>query len=80
MKSLIFGMLFLFLTVAAVAGELYGTIIEAGKPIPAGAKIEATVAGKIFAGETDMFVPIIQSFLRPGSASLDERMKDNGRR
>ncbi len=55
MKSLIFGMLFLFLTGAAVAGELYGTIIEAGKPIPAGTKIEVTVSGKIFAGETDKY-------------------------
>lgn len=40
---------------AAVAGELYGTIIEAGKPVPAGTKIEIAIAGKSFAGETDKF-------------------------
>ena len=55
MKLLSCLMLFFCLTTAAIAGELYGTIIEAGKPVPAGIKIEVAVAGKAFAGETDKF-------------------------
>jgi beta-lactam-binding protein with PASTA domain len=37
----------------AVAGEIYGTITDAGKPVPEGTKIEVTVAGKSFTGATD---------------------------
>jgi hypothetical protein len=55
MKMLIF-VVFLGLAVScAVAGEIYGTVIEAGKPLPAGVKIEITAAGKTYAGETDKF-------------------------
>ena len=45
--------LFLFVTSVAMAGEIFGTIIDAGKPVPEGTKIEVTVAGKTFAGSTD---------------------------
>jgi len=55
MKSLTCLVLFILMTGAAVAGELYGTITEGGKPVAAGIKIEVAVAGKGFAGETDKF-------------------------
>ncbi len=38
-----------------MAGEIYGTITDAGKPVPAGTKVEVAVAGKSFSGETDKF-------------------------
>jgi hypothetical protein len=38
-----------------MAGEIFGTIIDAGKPVPEGTKIEVTIAGKTFAGATDKF-------------------------
>jgi hypothetical protein len=37
------------------AGELYGSITEAGKPTGAGAKVEITASGKVYAAETDKF-------------------------
>jgi hypothetical protein len=46
-------LVFLFVTASiALAGEIYGTIDDAGKPV-AGAKIDISIAGKSFAGETD---------------------------
>src|SRR5512135_3024356 len=53
MKLLTCLMLVFLATAVAMAGELYGTINDAGKPVPAGVKIEVVVAGKSFAGETD---------------------------
>jgi hypothetical protein len=47
----------------ALAGEIYGTIKEAGKPIKAGTKIEAKCAKGSYGAETDkigsyrLFVP-----------------------
>ncbi len=37
----------------AAAGEIFGTIFDAGNPVPEGTKIEVTVAGKGFTGTTD---------------------------
>ncbi len=53
MKSLICLLMIFFMTSIALAGEIYGTIADAGKPVQAGIKVEVTVAGKTFAGETD---------------------------
>ncbi len=39
----------------ALAGEIYGTIEEAGKPVPAGIKVEVTAAANNYSGETDKF-------------------------
>ncbi len=39
----------------AIAGEVYGTITENNKPIPAGAKVEISVSGKVYEGSTDKF-------------------------
>lgn len=38
---------------AALAGEIYGTILDAGKAVPAGVKVEVALAGKTYAGATD---------------------------
>jgi hypothetical protein len=55
MKTLI-GFVFFFIAAsAALAGEIFGTIDDAGKPVAAGTKIEVSVAGKSFSGETDKF-------------------------
>lgn len=45
---------FCFATVAS-AGELYGTITDADKPVPEGVKVEVVVAGKTFTAATDKF-------------------------
>lgn len=39
----------------AAAGEVYGTITDAGKPVAEGLKVEITVADKVYNGETDKF-------------------------
>ena len=46
---------FLLTASLALAGEIYGTITEADKPIPAGVKVEITVTGNSYSGETDKF-------------------------
>lgn len=53
MKSIICLVFFGFLTSAAMAGEIFGTILDAGKTVSAGVKVEVTVAGKSYTGETD---------------------------
>jgi hypothetical protein len=55
MKTLICLIFALCVISVAVAGEIYGTISDAGKPVPAGIKVEVTVAGKNYTGETDKF-------------------------
>ena len=55
MKSLTCVLLILFTASAALAGEIYGTISEAGKPVSAGVKVEVTVADSTYTGETDSF-------------------------
>jgi len=53
MKTLMCLVMILFMTSVALAGEIYGTIVDAGKPVQAGVKVEVTVAGKSFTSETD---------------------------
>ena len=53
MKLLTCLALILLSTSAAMAGEIFGTILDAGKPVPEGIKIEITIAGKSFTGATD---------------------------
>ena len=55
MKLLPFVAFVFFGAAVALAGEIYGTITEAGKPVPAGTKVEVAVAGNAYAGETDKF-------------------------
>ncbi len=52
MKSLMCLVFMLFMMSVAVAGEIFGTITDAGKPLPEGTKIEVAVAGKSFTGAT----------------------------
>ena len=54
MRSLIFVALsFFFAASAALAGEIYGTISDAGKPVSAGVKVEVTAGANAYTGETD---------------------------
>jgi hypothetical protein len=53
MKSLMCVVFMILLSSMALAGELFGTITEAGKPVPEGTRIEITIAGKSFTGATD---------------------------
>ena len=55
MKSLVFVVFSFFLGSAALAGEIYGTIEDAGKPVSAGVKVEVTAAGNTYTGDTDKF-------------------------
>ena len=69
-------MLVFLMTSAAIAGELYGTITEAGKPAPAGIKIEILVAGKSFTGETDKFGTYHVFAAEKGKGTLTANYKD----
>ena len=55
MKTLMLLVFLLLTATLAWAGEIYGTITDAGKPIPAGVKVEVAVGGNNYAGETDKF-------------------------
>jgi hypothetical protein len=41
------------LSSVAMAGEIYGTILNGGKAVPEGVKVEVTIAGKSYTGVTD---------------------------
>jgi len=70
-----FMLLFLMIS-PAIAGELYGTITEAGKPVAAGVKIEIVVAGKGIAGETDKFGTYHIFATEKGKGTLTANYKD----
>jgi hypothetical protein len=53
MKALIFFGLICFSATVALAGEIFGTISDSGKVVPAGVKIEIAAAEKQYSGETD---------------------------
>jgi hypothetical protein len=56
MKSTIIVALALFLSASPVmAGEVFGTITDGGKPVAAGVQVGITVSGKAYATETDKF-------------------------
>jgi hypothetical protein len=55
MKTLSVVLLLLLAASFASAGEIFGTITDADKPIAAGVKVEIAVAGNTYAGETDKF-------------------------
>lgn len=56
MKSLSLVLITLMLFASrTVAGELYGTITDGGKPVAAGLKVEISMSGKVHVGETDKF-------------------------
>jgi hypothetical protein len=55
MKALICLLLIQSAATVAVAGEIFGTVSESGKPIAEGVKVEVTVAGNSYTGGTDKF-------------------------
>jgi hypothetical protein len=56
MKSLVGTLLALLLSASgAAAGEVYGTIIDGSKPVPAGVRVEIITTGKVYTVETDKF-------------------------
>ena len=55
MKSLVYLAISFLLTSVALAGEIYGTIEDSGKPVSAGVKVEVAAAGNTYTGETDKF-------------------------
>jgi hypothetical protein len=56
MKSRAMLLLALLLPASSVlAGEIYGTITDGGKPVAAGLKVEIAAAGKSYTAETDKF-------------------------
>ena len=61
----------------AMAGEIYGTIVDGGKPVPAGVKVEVTIAGKSFTGETDKFGTYHVFAADKGKGTLTAYYKDN---
>jgi hypothetical protein len=76
MKAL-FLLLFVSLaTYCAMAGEIYGTITDAGKPVPAGIKVEVSVAGNNYAGETDKFGTYHVFATEKGKGSLTVQYKN----
>jgi hypothetical protein len=76
MKLLACLLLVLAMASAAVAGEIYGTVVESGKPVPAGTKMEVDVAGKTFAGETDKFGTYHIFVAEKGKGTLTANYKD----
>jgi hypothetical protein len=53
MKAFIlFGLLCIF-TCSALAGEIWGTITDSGKPVAAGVKVAIAAGGNQYSGETD---------------------------
>ncbi len=76
MKSLMCFVFMLSLMSMAVAGEIFGTITDAGKPLPEGTKIEVTVAGKSFTGATDKLGTYHVQATEKGKGTLTVYYKD----
>jgi hypothetical protein len=55
MKSMIVVAFSLLVASVALAGEIYGTISDAGKPVPAGVKVVVNAGENTYTGETDKF-------------------------
>jgi hypothetical protein len=64
-------------TSRAVAGEVYGTIIDGDKPVAAGIKVEVTSGGKAFTAETDKFGSYRIVVKGKGKCTLTVHVKDH---
>jgi hypothetical protein len=73
LKCLIF---LIFTSSAALAGEIFGTIVDAGKPVAAGVKVEVSVAGKSVTGETDQSGTYHVFIAEKGKGTLTVQYKD----
>jgi hypothetical protein len=67
----------LFLAARGFAGEVFGSITEGGKPLPAGVKVEIASAAKTYAGETDKFGAYRIFVKEKGKASITVYAKDS---
>jgi hypothetical protein len=77
MKSMNIMLIALILVAStAVAGEVYGTITDGGKPVPAGTKVEISISGKVESGETDKFGSYRIFVKAKGKCRLTVRVKD----
>ena len=76
MRFLFSTILFFCLATAAMAGEIYGTISEAGKPIVAGIKVEVAIVGKTYSGDTDKFGTYHIAVAEKGKGTLTATYKD----
>ncbi len=76
MKALILFISICFSTTIASAGEIFGTISESGKLVPAGVKIEIAASGKQYAGETDKLGGYRLFVNEKGKAALTVYFKD----
>jgi hypothetical protein len=76
MKALILFMMICLSTSIALAGEIFGTISESGKLVPAGVKVEIAASGKQYAGETDKFGAYRLYVNEKGKAALTVYLKD----
>jgi hypothetical protein len=53
MKAFFFFGLLCISTSCVLAGEIWGTITDSGKPVPAGVKVEVAAGGNQYSAETD---------------------------
>jgi len=61
---------------SAAAGEIFGTLSEGTKAVDAGVKLEITIAGKTYAGETDKFGSYRVVVKEKGKCTLTAKYKD----
>ncbi len=59
-----------------MAGEVYGSITDGNKPIPAGVKVEIAASGHVYAAETDKFGSYRIYVKEKGKCTLTVQMKD----
>jgi hypothetical protein len=76
MRSLIVVAFGLCMASTALAGEIYGTISDAGKPLPAGIKVEVTAGETTYSGETDKFGTYHVFAQEKGKCTLTVHYKD----
>jgi len=55
MRYVLVLVLLLSFTLPALAGEIFGTVTEGGKAVPAGVKVTIAAGEKSYEGETDKF-------------------------
>lgn len=60
----------------AVAGEVFGTIIDGNRPAAAGVKVEIAISGKTYAAETDKFGSYRIVVKEKGKCTLTVHLRD----
>jgi hypothetical protein len=76
MKALIFLGTICLSASYALAGEIYGTITDSGKPVAAGIKVEIATAANKYTGETDKTGDYHVFVSDKGKAALTVSYKD----